>query len=244
MTVSTDLSNQLKIPFAYLLQQHSIEELSRFRDLNQFSFLHCAVLNNNLSKVIEIINSNFPYNLLTENSDIPFDLIKKFVSFDFPSSIKIPFTEEGYTALHLNVFLLNYYTCFKPDKKSFTIDQFKNEQIKILDTFLDKNNSYIGLQDKKGFSLFDYAFLFENITLINQFFLLDPTFSHLHAIKKETALKILEILKIKEQKKILYNFPTESLHEDLLSNLKKRLLFDKLSVDLKHKNKVESINKI
>lgn len=244
MTVSIDLSNQLKIPFPYLLQQHNIKDLSKMTDVNQFSFLHCAVLNNNLSKVIEIINSNFPYDLLTENSEIPFALIKKFVPFDFPHSLKIPFTEEGYTPLHLNLFLLNYYTCFKPDKKSFTIDQFKSEQLKILDLFLDKDIHLIGLQDKKGFSLFDYAFLFENITLINKFFLIDSTFSYLHAIKKDTALTMLEILKIKENKKILHNFPTEQLHGDLIPNLKKRLLFDKLSVDLKHKNKVESINKI
>lgn len=246
MTGLIDLSQQLKIPFAYLLQQHSIEELSNFRDLNQFSFLHCAVLNNNLSKVIEITNSNFPLNLLTENSDIPFGLIKKFVIFDFPNSLKIPFTEEGYSALHLNLYLINYYTCFKPDKKSFTIEQFKNEQVKILDVFLEKDTQFIGLQDKKGFSLFDYAFLFENIFLINKFFLLDPTFAYLHSVKKETALKILEILKIKEQKKIFNNLSNEIINEELITNLKKRLLFDKLYIDLNTTNNIQyhTINKI
>jgi hypothetical protein len=171
-------------------------------------------------------------------------LIKKFIPFNFPHPLKIPFTNEGISPLHLNVFLLNYYTSFKPDKKSFTIEQFKTEQINILEVFLDKNNDFIGVQDKKGFSLFDYAFLFENINLINQFFYLDPTFNHLHMIKKDTALNIVEILKIKEQKKILHNFSTEKINEDLIQNLKKRLLFDKLSMSFKHKNKIESVHKI
>lgn len=243
MTVSTDLSNQLKVPFAYLLQQSSVEELSNIRDINQFSYLHCAVLNNNLSKVIEIINSNFPINLISEDSNIPFELIKKFVPFDFPNSLEIPFSNTGYTALHLNVFLLNYYTNFNPEKKSFNIQQFKIEQCKILDFFLENDSSLIGLEDEKGFSLFDYAFLFENISLIHQFFALDITFSHLKMVKHETALKILEIIKIKQSK---YKFvPNEDkINETLIINLKKRILFDKLSVDLTQKNKVKSLNKI
>lgn len=243
MTVSTDLSNQLKVPFAYLLQQNSIEELAKYRDLNQFSFLHCAVLNNNLNKVIEIINSNFPTNLVTENSDIPFKLLKKFVPFDFPNSLEISFSEKGYTALHLNVFLLNYYTNFNPEKKSFNIQQFKVEQSNILSFFLDADSSLIGLKDEKGFSLFDYAFLFENISLINKFFSFDPTFSHLKIVKPETALKILEIVEIK-QSKVAFIAPEDKISDTLIINLKKRILFDKLSVDLKHKNKVKSLNKI
>lgn len=243
MTVSTDLSNQLKVPFAYLLQKNSIEELSNIRDSNQFSFLHCAVLNNNLSKVIEIINSNFPTNLVTENSDIPFNLIKKFVPFDFPNSLEISFSEKGYTALHLNIFLLNYYTNFNPDKKAFNIQQFKGEQSKILSFFLESDSDLIGLEDEKGFSLFDYAFLFENISLINQFFSLDSTFKYLNMVKPETALKILEIVKIK-QTKVKFVPNEDKIDDNLMINLKKRILFDKLSVDLKHKNKVKSLNKI
>lgn len=244
MTVSIDLSNSLKMPFAYLLQEYSIEELSNHRDSNNYSYLHCAVLNNNLSKVIEIIHSNFPSNLLSENSEIPFNLIKKFVPFDFIDSLEIVFSKEGYTALHLNVFLLNYYTHFQPEKRAFTIQQFKEEQIKILEAFLDKSPYCIGIQDKKGFSLFDYAFLFQNVFLINKFFEYDPTFNHLYFIKKETALKILDLLKIKQSKNALNNSIIDKINDNLFDNLKKRILFDKLSVDLKHKNKVESINKI
>lgn len=242
MTVSTDLSNYLEVPFAYLLQEHSIEELSNLRDLNKYSFLHCAVLNNNLNKVIEIINSNFPIKLLTENSEIPFKLLKKFIPFDFSSSLNIVFSEQGYTALHLNLFLFNYYSNFKPNKKEFTIQKFKEEQGKILDLFLDTDTDFLGIQDKKGFSLFDYAFLFENIGLINKFFALDPTFNHLHFIKKETALKILDIIKIKEKTSSFNDIV--KINEEIFTNLKKRILFDKLALDLKHKNKVQSVNKI
>lgn len=240
----TDLHNYLKYPFAYLLQKHSVEELSDFRDENQYSLLHCAVLNNNLSKVIEIINSNFPTTLLTENSEIPFALIKKYVPFDFTQSLNIIFSDQGYTALHLNLYLLNYYTHFNPDKKAFTIQKFKEEQCKILDLFLEKDTDLIGLQDKKGFSLFDYAFLFENSFLINKFFKLDPTFSHLSAVEKNTALQILNIIKIKENKNIYQHSSNDMINEDMLVNLQKRILYDKLTVDLYMKNKVKSINKL
>lgn len=243
MTVLTDLSNYLEVPFAYLLQEHSIEDLSNLRDLNKYSFLHCAVLSNNLNKVIEIINSNFPISTLTENSEIPFKLLKKFIPFDFSNSLNIVFSEQGYTAVHLNLFLLNYYSNFKPHKKEFTIQQFKLEQVKILDLFIEQDNDILSIQDKKGFTLFDYAFLFENISLINKFFKLDPVFNHLHFIKKETALKILDIIKIKqENNKNSGNI--DKVEEEVIANLKKRMLFDKLALDLKHKNKVQSVNKI
>lgn len=244
MTGLTDLSNYLNVPFAYLLQKNSIEELSSIRSFNSYSLLHCAVLNNNLSKVIEIISSNFPTNLLTDNSEIPFSLIKKFVAFDFTESLNIVFSDEGYTALHLNLFLLNYYTHFKPQKKSFTIEQFKEEQFKILNLFLEKDTDLIGLQDKKGFSLFDYAFLFENVFLINKFFDLDPTFKNLCAIENQTALKILEIIKIKEKKNALNSSNNDVINENMFINLKKRILYDKLNVDLKAKNMIKSNTKI
>lgn len=244
MTVLKDLSSYLNFPFAYLLQKHSINELSGFRDSNEYSLLHCAVLSNDLSKVIEIINSNFPLVLLTENSEIPLILMRKFIAFDFEQSLHIPFTEKGYTALHLNLFLLNYYTNFKPDKKSFTIQKFREEQCKILDLFLEQNTDLIGLKDNQGFTLFDYAFLFENIFLINKFFNLDPTFKHLSAIEQSTALKILDIVKIKENKNVLNGSSLDTISEELLINLKKRILYDKLIVDLNTPNRVQSTNKI
>lgn len=244
MTVLNDLSNYLKVPFSFLLQKHSIEELSNFRDLNEYSFLHCAVLNNNTSKVIEIINSNFPFSIFSKNSEIPLLLMKKFIAFDFKEPLHVSFHSNGYTALHLNLFLLNYYSHFVPDKKSFTIQKFKEEQCKILDLFIENNTDLIGLKDQQGFTLFDYAFLFENVFLINKFFSLDPTFKYLSAIEQHTALKILDILKIKENKNIYNGLSLDTIKEELLINLKKRILFDKLTVDLNTKSKVQSVVKI
>lgn len=239
-----DLSNHLSLPFAYLLQDFNLEQLTNLRDINDYSLLHCAVLNNNTAKVIELVHSNFPLDLLTVNSEINFELIKKFIPFEFSKSMNIVFSNEGYTPLHLNLFLLNYYMSFKPDKKEFTIQKFKAEQEKILNIFLENDKECLSLLDSRGFSLFDYAFLFENTFLINKFFDIDSTFKYLHFVKPSTALDILKIIQIKENKKTIKNLYHEPINSQIFNNLQKKLLNDKLTMDLNTKNSVKSVNKI
>lgn len=244
MTSFMDLSNNLSLPFAYLLQDFNLEQLTNLRDINDYSLLHCAVLNNNTEKVIELVHSKFPLDLLTVNSEINFELIKKFIPFEFSKSMNIIFSREGYTPLHLNLFLLNYYMTFKPEKKEFTIQQFKIEQEKILNIFIENDSTCLGITDELGFSLFDYAFLFENTFLINKFFKLDTTFKFLHFVKPSTAIDILKIIQIKETKKTIKNLYHESIDQQIFNNLQKKLLNDKLSIDLNTKNSVKSVNKI
>lgn len=244
MTSFIDLSNYLSIPFSYLLQDLNLEQLTNLRDINNYSLLHCAVLSNNTEKVIELAHSNFPLDLLTNNSEINFELIKKLVPFEFSKSMNIYFSKDGYTPLHLNLFLLNYYMTFKPEKKEFTIQQFKIEQEKILNIFIENDEDCLSILDARGFSLFDYAFLFENTFLINKFFNLDSTFKNLHFVKPSTALDILKIIKVKETKKTIKNLYHEEINSQIFNNLHKKLLNDKLTMDLNTKSSVKSVNKI
>ena len=92
--------------------------------------------------------------------------------------------------------------------------------------------------------MFDYAFLFENTFLINKFFNLDSTFKNLHFVKPTTALDILKIIQVKENKKTIKNLYHETINTEIFNNLQKKLLNDKLTIDLNTKSSVKSVNKI
>lgn len=241
---STDLSNLLNMPVAYLLQENKIEDISKLRDVNNYSLLHCSVLNNNLEKVLELLNFNFNTKVLTQNSEIPLVLIKKFINFEFNNLFKISFLKEGYTALHLNIFLLNYYTHLKPEKGNFAIEKFKDKQQKILDLFIEYDSHCIGITDQSGFSLFDYAILLENNQLINKFYKLNNNFSFLNNVNKDTALKILKLINIKKQKVDNKEISIEPIEDIIIINLEKIILFEKLQLDLEQKNNVKYLHKI
>lgn len=80
--------------------------------------------------------------------------------------------------------------------------------------------------------------------LINKFFDIDSTFKYLHFVKPSTALKSLKIIQIKENKKTIKNLYHEPINSQIFNNLQKKLLNDKVTMDLNTKNSVKSVNKI
>ena len=241
MTVLTDLSKYMNLPVSFVLQEFSLENFQNLRDINDFSLLHIAVLNNNIDKVLELVHSNYSTTLISKTSDVPFELLKKWVPFDFDNSMKIIFSDDGYTPIHLNIYLLNLYHKLNPQKKGFLIQQFYQYQQKILDLFIENDSLLLKQQDKKGFTVFDYAFLFENSELINKFYGLDCTFSGLHFVTPYTAIKICQMINLKNN--TLKNSNNLYISDDLIEKLNKKMLNDKLSVDLNTKKMIKS-NKI
>lgn len=224
----TNLSACLNISIDFLLQHNSLEELTSFQDNNGYTLLHWAVLNHDSQKVNELLSINFKLCNSFNNfiPDLPVDVSKSRLAL-IPNLL-IPFNKDGYSPLHLCIYLINLYQTNNLDN----LHKFSNyitEQKNIFTLFF-KYNDNSNILDQQGYSYVDYCFILENIELL---FMLDKPYEAyidiLNNVQFETGLKIIERL---ITKKLLFSPETlkklELLSECLIRNIQHNKLENKV----------------
>lgn len=217
----TNLSACLNISIDFLLQYNSLEELMNYKDNNGYTLLHWAVLNHNSKKVEELLSLNFTLCNSFNNfiPDLPVDVSKTHL--EHISNLVIPFNENGYSPLHLCIYLIKLYENNNSHK---FLNYIKEQQI-IFNSFFKYDDNIIIL-DKQGYSYVDYCFIVENLELLftlNQSY--EISIDALNNIQPETGFKIV-------QKLILKNSATDK--QDFKKKLE--LLADILSRNIAHNN--------
>lgn len=223
---NNNIDNQslLNTPIAYVLQTKTIEELENSFDSNGWNILHHAIADFNLPKIRELMHFSFNWKINSKANYIPPEIYsfadtKKTPNFKTPS--KIPFCQNGFTPLHLAMFLFNYYHGLDGNYHYQKIGQNYSEAIAF---FIEKNGDLESYVDADGLSLFDYAFLLEDAKLIEKFQMADPGFASLKKVSPKIAKQILEVMEIKHQSKC---------NHLIIEALEKKILNDSLSANLK-----------
>lgn len=230
-------------PISFLLQNKKHEELCNFYDDNGWTIMHYAVGGAEIAKIKEFLHFNMDFNKNSERNYIPEDIFmindKKKSADKYPILTKIPFIQKGFTPVHLAIFLYNHY--LNMNKSLGGNDFFYNNIIEkyqqILHLLLTKDRVSENHPDSNGKSYLDYAFLTENITIIELIHMLDPTFNTFKQVKPNTAKKILEVMEIKYK---------EGSHDYLIKQLDTKILENTLQNKLfKHTEEIRNkISKI
>lgn len=227
------LPDCLNIPMSYLFQEFSKEDLTLVKDDSGWGILHWAVAQKNISKIKELISYGFPHDKQSNIARFPEHFIKTNLSSSIPYLYyySIPFAYKGYTPVHLCVFLQSHYShLYKQNiKGGHEYSQSETIQRNIYDQFF---SDYYYLEDGSGYTVTDYCFLTENITLLQKIIKKDPTLSSLKKIELTTAYDIVE----KHKDNIDHNV------EIILSQIHKKISFHKLGSSLSHKNNEEEHN--
>jgi ankyrin repeat protein len=215
----------LNVPLAFILQTKTIQDVEQYYDDNGWNILHHAVAEANINKVKELLHFNFNICLNSRKNFISNDIYfvnekKKQEKFIFLN--KIPFSHEGFTPVHLAYFLFNYYTNLSED---FFYKGIAEKYQSILSLFTNATGFKRAI-DGAGNTLFDSAFLLENITLIDLTHMVDNEFITLNTVKSETALKILHVMNLK------FN---DGSHQHLVDLINQKILKEKLGNELSHK---------
>ncbi len=231
----------LNVPLSFILQDTTIEKIEEIVDENGWNLLHYAVANCNINKIKELIHYNFNLSLNSTNNKLNINVFfvnnkKKPNSILFPK--KINFLFKGFSPLHLALFLYNYYSTFSED---FFYQSISIKYLSILDILINENTSFKLVFDQDKNSLFDICFIMENIFLINLIYNKDKNFSTLNNILPTTALKILQVMKIKQEFNDKNN---EKIYEEILLSLNKKQLKRELTTNLSINNTLHKINKI
>lgn len=228
----------LNTPFAYILQNKSINEIENSFDENGWNIMHYAVADANVSKITELIHFSFNCNINSKKNCIPesvYILNEKKKIDRIKTLNKIPFCNDGFTPLHLTMFFYNYYRKLAGE---FFYQQILNKYQEIISIFLKNDSSSKSCRDANELTLFDYAFLLEDIELIEIMHMNDPDFSSLNKVSPETAKRILEVMKIKHK---------DSNCENVLEFLNKKIFRDNLEKKLPNHNingKKTSVKKV
>lgn len=218
-----NIQDLIKTPLAYLLNVYENNDLSNILDENGWTIMHWAVANADLSKVKELIHFNFDFAKNSSQNYIPLNAYviadkKKSDNIYLPN--KVPFCIKGFSSLHLLVFLFDHY---KKLSNEFFYSKCADKHLECLKFLVDSNYNILSIYDSNGYSLFDYAFLLENIELIEYLFSKDNTFSTLNRVKLTVAKKIIEVIKIKTNK---------TCDEFLVTSLDKAILHTNLNKEL------------
>jgi len=233
---SLDKQYLLHTPMAFVLQKYTLKEIEQVYDENGWNILHQVVADANIPKITELLHFSFDIKLNTTKNLIPLNIYvlnekKKQEKVSFFSNI--PFAKNGFTAPHLAMFLFHFYSQLSED---FFYQNLADKYKQIL-SLLITEQSIKEIKDKSSHSLFDYAFLLENISLIDFMHMKDTSFSSLSEINPQTAKKIIEVMTIKYK---------DGSHQHMIDFLQKKILKDSLEQDLK-KNEYSSnktVNKI
>lgn len=215
----------LNVPLAFILQNKTINDVEQYYDDNGWNILHHAVAEANINKVKELIHFNFNICLKSRKNFIPNDtyIINEKKKQDKIILLnKIPFSSEGFTPVHLAFFLFNYYTNLSED---FFYKSVADKYQSILSLFTNATGFKKAI-DGAGNTLFDSAFLLENITLIDLTHMVDNEFITLNTVKLETALKILHVMNLKFQ---------DGSHQHLIDLINQKIFKEKLDTELSHK---------
>lgn len=229
-------------PVSFLLQNKKVEDLCSFYDDHGWTIMHYAVGYGEISKITEFLHFNLDFNKNSERNIIPEDIFiindKKKSPEKYPILNKIPFVQKGFTPVHLAIYLFNHYSAI--NKLNGGSDFFHNNIVdkyqKILNLLLTKERISENKLDSNGKSYLDYAFLTENIAIIEMMHMLDPTFDTFRQVKPMTAKKILEVMEIKHK---------EGSHDYLIKQLDTKILETSLQQKLaKNHLYPQKINKI
>lgn len=216
-------------PVSFLLQNKKLEELCDFYDDHGWTVMHYAVGEAEISKIKEFLHFDLDFNKNSQRNYIPEDIFivndKKKNPDKHQILTKIPFLQKGFTPVHLAIFLYDYYLNLN---KSFGGNDFFYNKIvenyqEILRLLLTKERIFGNHLDSNGKSYLDYAFLTENITIIELIHMLDPTFETFRKVKPQTAKKILEVMEIKYK---------EGSHDYLIKQLDTKILESSLQNQL------------
>ncbi len=219
---SLDKQYLLHVPMAFVLQKYTIKEVEKFYDENGWNILHQVVADGNIPKITELLHFSFDITINTTKNFIPsqiyvFNEKKKQEKIHFFSSI--PVSQNGFTAPHLAMFLFHFYSQMSED---FFYQSLADKYKQIL-SLLITDQSIKEIKDNSSHSLFDYAFLLENIALIDFMHMKDTSFSSLSEINPQTAKKIIEVMTIKYK---------DGSHQHMIDFLQKKILKDSLDQDL------------
>lgn len=231
----------LQTPMSFILQYNSKEKIETLHDENGWTLTHYSVAEGDISKIKELVHFNFNFGINSSNNYVNTNYFLVNDKKKSPDKIevlnKIPFNKGGFNAIHLCMFFFNYYTKIgKQTGNDFFYGNLANKYQDILKILLNNktiiNSNY---QDKSGKSFFDYAFLLENITLIDYVHMLDSEFKTLHKVDLKTAKQIIEVLQIKGN---------EGNHPHLINKLNSKIFNDKLQSELQIKNVSPEVKKI
>lgn len=227
----------LNIPTAFLLQEYPKEHLYTFKDSLHFSFFHWAVIQNNVQKVVELLNFNFNYSICTNSNIIPSSI---WNHDNIINDYIIPFNKNGYSPVHLSVFLHKFYDNIENKNSQGNKNNHKHLQKIIILEFLKFDSSIFSLKDKDSYTVLDYCFLSENIELIELALTYNPNMDALNKVKTETALSIIDTINLKNKIKVSEFSPESFLVNPLIEkNLKIKISYDTLNNSLPLKNVIE-----
>lgn len=232
------LDNQylLNIPISYLLETKKVKDIEQDFDSNGWNLMHYSVADANIPKITELIHFSFDWSVNGNKNYIPLSIYnineKKKIQKNRLSD-KIPFCKSGFSPVHLAMFLYNHYNNLSDE---FFYQQLSEKYMKIISLFVNDSTDFNSYIDKEGHSLFDYAFLLEDVSLIDKLHMIDSNFSSLNKVHPTLAKQIIEVMAIKN---------TDNEYSNLINLLSKKILSDSLSLNLKTKeNSKNSIKKI
>lgn len=225
-------------PMSFILQSHSKESIESLQDENGWTITHYAVAEGDISKIKELIHFNFNFGINSHNNYVNPDYIqindKKRNPDKFELLNKIPFNKNGFNAIDLCLFLYNQYIKLnKQNNNDFFYNNYLINYQNILNLLLTKNNVFnTTLRDNNGQSFFDYAFLLENVVIIEFLSKIDHEFKSLSKVDLNTAKKILEVLQIKNNEHQL---------QKIISVLNAKLLEKELKIKEKNTKDIKKI---
>jgi len=216
----------LNVPLAYILQNKTVQEVEQDFDSNGWNVLHHAVAEGDLSKILELCHFSFNWkvngtsNFILESA---YQMAEKKKSTKTRMLNRMPYCDGGYAPTHLAMYLYEFYSNIAITG-DFFYQSLCRHYITIMDLLINKNSNWSLHIDSNGNSLFDYAFLSEDLYLIEMMKQLDPTFSNLKKVSPTVAKKILEVMNFKK---------AANVPQHLFQELDNKIMNDSLSKDLK-----------
>lgn len=223
---NNNVDNQylLNVPLAYILQNRTVEEIERDFDSNGWSVLHHAIAEGDISKIAELIYFGFNWGVNGSTNFIPefaYQVSDKRKQNRNRLLTRMPYCVNGYSPTHLAMYLFAHYNSLATE---FSYQKLADHYKDILSALISDKTDWQSHIDSDGNSLLDYAFLSEDVSLIEMMQNIEPTFSNLKKVPPLVAKKILEVM----------NFKTKSsVPTNIISALDNKIMHDSLCVDLK-----------
>jgi len=185
-----NLLDNLAIPTPYLIQKNTD---FNFLDSFGWTLMHYAVSYSNVNKINELLAEDISFNTNSSTKKIPTSSLMCRGKDDADmykniSEINIPYCENGYTPLHLSVFLHNYYT--KRAHADYRILAVLQEN--IFNFILKKYPDCMAWEDSDRLTVTDYSILSFNLNFLKQIKSIDNDLQSLNMIEPLTAKKIFE----------------------------------------------------
>lgn len=225
---NNNVDNQylLNVPIAYTLQNKTVKDLESSFDSNGWNIMHYAVADANMPKITELIHFSFNWSVNGNKNCIPIGIYNTNEKKK-PQKVKlldkIPFCQSGFSPVHLAMFLFSHYNKLSDE---YFYQKLCEDYMEIISLLVSNNGDLDSHIDADGLSLFDYAFLLEDLQLIDKIQMIDPGFCSLKKVPHSIAKQILEVMAIKHK---------IGGYDNVLRTLDKKILNDHLNRELKIK---------